>query len=103
MNGNTTLPVQSPRSAIHRYAVPQLSDIELDAVRFIERHTRTEGYPPTLAEIGEALHLTKPGAQSLVRRLVIKRAVDRGGRRMPRALTVNYEIADLERAVNGAA
>lgn len=41
-------------------AVKTLSERRKQILDFIERHTQREGYPPTVREIGEAVHLSSP-------------------------------------------
>jgi SOS-response transcriptional repressor LexA len=96
---NSTPPVESPEHPRQSYQIPQLTELELQAVRFIERQKLSEGYPPSIREIGDELHLSQASAQRLVNRLILKRAIERAGKNMPRALTVICALADLERAV----
>jgi Mn-dependent DtxR family transcriptional regulator len=46
-----------------------LSKSQMRLLKTISKLTRKEGVPPSLSEIAEALDITKPTAQSQIRRL----------------------------------
>lgn len=101
MNRNTTLPAQSPAGGKH-LPIPQLSPIEIRALRYVARHRHSEGFAPSQRDIARALNISPAGAHKLVQRLIDKGAADMTDGKA-RSLIVICDLRELEQSVGGAA